>query len=60
MQWILNEQSKRQKFDKNFKIRHTESFLSEKCVTYRYEFGRLRHYKLDGYFMDAKGNQHAM
>ena len=60
MQWILNEESKMQKFDTNFKIRYAKSFLCEKCVTYRDEFGRLRHYKLDCYFMDAKGNQHAM
>ena len=60
MQWILNEESKMQRIDKNFKIRHAKSFQGEKHVTYRDEFGRLRHYKLDGYFIDAKGNQHAM
>ena len=60
MQWILSEESKMQRIDKNFKIRHTTSFKGEKHVTYRDEFGRLRHYKLDGYFIDAKGNQHAM
>ena len=27
---------------------------------YRDKFGRLQQYKLDGYFIDAKGNQHAM
>ena len=42
------------------KIRHAKSFLAEKRVMFRDEFGRLRHYKLDGYFVDAKGNQHAM
>ena len=42
------------------KIRHAKSFLGEKCVTYRGEFGRLQHYKLDGYFVDSKGNQHTM
>ena len=31
-----------------------------KNVLRRDEFGRLQHYKLDGYFIDAKGNQHAM
>ena len=60
MQWILSEESKMQRVDKNFKIRHAKSFLGEKHVTYRDEFGRLRHYKLDGYFVDAEGNQHAM
>ena len=60
MQWILNEERKMQKFDTNFKIRYAKSFLSEKHVKYRDEFGRLRHYKLHGYFVDAKGNQHAM
>ena len=49
-----------QQFDKNFKIRHAKSFLGEKRVTYKDEFGRIRHYKLDGYFVDAKGNQHVM
>ena len=60
MQWILSEESKLQGVDKNIKIRHAKSFLGEKCVTYRDEFGRLQHYKLDGYFVDAEGNQHAM
>ena len=60
MQWILSGESKMQQVDKNFKIRHTKSFLGEKCVTYRDVFGRLQHYKLDGYFVDAEGNQHAM
>ena len=60
MQWILSEESKMQRVDKNFKIRHAKSFLGEKCVTYRDEFGRLQHYKLDGYFVYAEGNQHAM
>ena len=41
MQWILNEESKMQQVDKNLKIRHAESFLGEKCITYRDEFGRL-------------------
>ena len=41
MQWILSEESKLQQVDKNFKIRHTKSFLGEKRVTYRDEFGRL-------------------
>ena len=27
---------------------------------YRDEFRRVQHYKLDGYFVDSKGNQHAM
>ena len=40
MQWILSEESKMQRVDKNFKIRHAKSFLGEKCVTYRDEFGR--------------------
>ena len=60
MQWILSEESKMQRVDKNFKIRHAKSFLGEKRVMYRDEFGRLRHYKLDGYFVDAEENQHAM
>ena len=50
MQWILSEESKMQRIDKTFKIRHTKSFQGEKCVMHRDEFGRLRHYKLDGYF----------
>ena len=41
MQWILNEESKMQQFDKNLKIRHAKSFLGEKRVTYRDEFGRI-------------------
>ena len=41
MQWILSEESKMQRVDKNFKIRHTKSFLGEKCIMYRDEFGRL-------------------
>ena len=41
MQWILNEESKMQQFNKNFKIRHAKSFLGKKCVTYRDEFGRI-------------------
>ena len=60
MQWILSDESKMQQVDKIFKIRHAKSFLREKCVMYRDEFGRLQHYKLDGYFVDAEGNQHAM
>ena len=50
MQWI----------DKNLKIRHFKSFLGEKHIAYRDEFGRLQHFKLDGYFVDSKGNKHAM
>ena len=30
-----------QQVDKSFKISHAKSFLGEKCVTYRDEFGRL-------------------
>ena len=41
MQWILNEESKMQQFDKNLKIKHAKSFLGEKRVTYRDEFGRI-------------------
>ena len=41
MQWILNEESKMQQFDKNLKIRHAKCFLGEKHVTYRDEFGRI-------------------
>ena len=41
MQWILSEESKMQRVDKNFKIRHAKSFLGEKRVMYRDEFGRL-------------------
>ena len=59
MQWILSEENKMQQVDKYFEIRHAKSFLGEKCVMYRDEFGRLQHYKLDGYFVDAEGNQHA-
>ena len=35
MQWILNKESKIQRFVTNFKIRNTKSFLGEKRVTYR-------------------------
>ena len=35
MQWILSEESKMQRVDKNFEIRHARSFLGEKLVTYR-------------------------
>ena len=41
MQWILNEESKMQKVDKNLKIRHAKSFQGEKHITYRDEFGTL-------------------
>ena len=50
MQWILSEESKMQQVDKNFKIRQAKSFLGEKHVMYRDEFGRLPHYKLDGWY----------
>ena len=41
MQWILSEESKMQRVDKNLKIRHAKSFLCEKCIAYRDELGRL-------------------
>ena len=41
IQWILSEESKMQRIDTNFKIRHAKSFQGEKCVMYRDEFGRL-------------------
>ena len=41
MQWILNEESKMQKVDKNLKIRHAKSFQGEIRITYRDEFGTL-------------------
>ena len=41
MQWILSEESKMQQVDKNLKLRHAISFLGEKHVMYRDEFGRL-------------------
>ena len=61
MEWILLQEKLLQEKSRNegLRIQHAQSDYREKIPSYGDKKGRHHHYCLDGYFVDARGHEHA-
>ena len=60
MQWLKHMENEFQKQGQSIHIQTAQYSSGEKIVPHRLPSGKLMKYKLDGYFRDSEGNEHAL